>query len=455
MSSGTTQHAHEAPAAEIASFVSSLTYEDVPMDAVQIAERCFVDTVGVTLAGASEGAGETAATAMRAAGEDDGPASILGRGTSAPATGAAFVNGTAGHGLDFDDVSDGVNGHPSVTLVAPCLAVGEAVGASGQAVLAAFVAGFETECYLTAPISPDHYAAGWHATSTIGTFGAAAAAASLLDLDESRAAHAINIAASMPAGLKRNFGTMTKPMHAGQAARSGVTAAYLADDGFTADPDAIRASKGFIDLYGGTDDPDFDATHVLGEEWAIVKYGVGVKKYPCCYFTHTGITAASRLVNEHDIDVDDVAAVDVRASRGAGDALHNVDPETGLEGKFSMHYSIASAIARDRVGLAAFDDENIDDPDVQAVREKVSFETDPTVSYGSYTTTVTIETVDAESYSLTLDKPEGTHDNPLSEAELREKFLMCADRAVDREEGERLYEAINDLAAWDDVSDVL
>ncbi|MFC7157003.1 MmgE/PrpD family protein [Halomarina halobia] len=453
MSSETTHRSHEAPAAEIASFVSNLTYDGVPADAVRIAERCFVDTVGVTLAGAVEGAGETAATAMRATGEDGGPASVLGRGTTASAVGAAFVNGTAGHGLDFDDVSDGVNGHPSVTLVAPTLAVGEAVGASGRAALTAFVAGFETECYLTAPISPDHYAAGWHATSTIGTFGAAAAAASLLDLDEERTAHAINIAASMPAGLKRNFGTMTKPMHAGQAARSGVTAAYLAADGFTADYDAIRDSKGFIELYGGTDDPDFDAMHSLGDHWAITEYGVGVKKYPCCYFTHTGITAASRLMGEHDLDAEDVVAVDVLASRGAGDALHNDDPDTGLKGKFSMQYSIASAIARDRVGLAAFDDENVDDPAVQAVREKVSFDTDPTVPYGSYTTTVTIETVDG-SHSKTLDEPEGTHDNPLSEAELREKFLMCADRALDRYESERLYEAVNDLRGCGDVSDI-
>lgn len=455
MSTETTQQSNESPAQEIASFVSDLSYEDLPTNAVRIAERCFVDTVGVTLAGAVEGAGKIAATTMAAAGEVEGPATVLGQETTASVPGAAFVNGTAGHGLDFDDVSDGVNGHPSVTLVAPTLAVAEATDASGPDVLAAFTAGFEAECYLTAPISPDHYEAGWHATSTIGTFGAAAATAYLLGLNEEKTAHTLNIAASMPAGLKRNFGTMTKPMHAGQAARSGVTAAYLAAEGFTADHDAIAGQKGFFDLYGGTDDPNFGASHSLNDEWAIVEYGVGVKKYPCCYFTHTGITAAAQLVDEHGITPDEVAAVTVVASKGASDALVHKNPETGLEGKFSMHYSIASAIARDRVDLTTFDDENVDNSTVQAIREKITFEANPNLSYGSYHTEVTMETIDGESHSNVLEEPPGTHDNPLSDDELHEKFLMCADRAVSRDRGDRLYSALNELREVDNVNNII
>lgn len=441
------------PSAELASFIADLEYGDIPEEGVRLAERCFVDTVAVTVAGAVEGAGDTAARVTKTAGTA-GPARLFCHESDATLPDAAFVNGTAGHGLDFDDVGDGMSGHPSVTMVAPILAVGEAENASGEDLLAAFVAGFETQCYVAGPILPDHYEVGWHATATMGTFGAAAAIAHLLGADETEARHAINIAASMPAGLKRNFGTMTKPMHAGQAARSGVTAALLAVEGFTADPKAIIGEKGFYDLYGGVE-PDLDELFELGERWAIVEDGVGVKKYPCCYFTHSSIEAASSLAAEHDIAPEDVASVQVVSSPGAGDALHHADPETGLQGKFSMQYTVASGIARDRVGLAAFDDENVADPDVQLVREKVSFDVDESLPYGSHQTTVTIETTDGDTYVRSLEEPPGTHDDPLSEDELEEKFEMCAERALPDDVARDLYAGLNDLRTVEDTADLI
>ena len=453
MSSETERLTREAPTDELAAFVAALEYDDLPEDAVRLAERCFVDTAGVTYAGMVEGAGATAARALPPL-VGEGPVTLLGEEGSASVAGGTFINGTAGHGLDFDDVSDGMNGHPSVTLVAPTLAVGEAEGASGEDLLAAFVAGFEVECFLAQPIRPGHYEAGWHPTSTMGTFGSAAAVANLLGLDAGQTAHALNIAASMAGGLKRNFGSMTKPMHVGHATRAGVTAATLAAEGFTASHDAITGDQGFLDLFGGPEPVHMEDAHTPGESWAITEYGVGVKKYPCCYFTHTGITAASRLVEAHGIEPADVESVHVVASRGAGDALKHADPETGLEGKFSMHYTIASAIARDRVGLSAFDDGNVDDPEVQAVREKVSFEQDPDVAYGSYRTTVTIETTDGE-HSMTLDSPPGTHQDPLSDEELREKFLMCVTRATSEERAEELYEAFDSLRDLEEVRGLL
>ena len=445
----------EAPATDLASFVDTLTYEDLPPEAVRLAERCFVDTVGVTLAGATEGAGAAAAGTLEVTGATDSDrATVVGRGTRATVTDAAFANGTAGHGLDFDDVSEAMSGHPSVTMVPALLAVGEMAGATGPEVLTGFVAGFETQCYLASALAPGHYEAGWHATATLGTFGAATAAASVLDLDATATRHALNVAASMPAGLKRNFGSMTKPMHAGHAARAGVTAALLADEGFTADPAAIGGDRGFLDLYSDGEGPDRSAlaTSRLGERWALLDSGVHVKKYPCCYFTHTAITAAADLAETHDLKPADVESIDVRASLGASDALVHEDPDTGLEGKFSMHYTVASAIARDRVDLTTFDDENVGDPTVERVCERVSFDVDPTLAYSSHEATVTIDTTDGERVSRTLDAPPGTHDDPLSDAELKAKFSMCAERALDDEAAGEVYRRLNALRDQGDVA---
>ena len=453
MSSQAERRAHGVSTEALAAFVADLEYDDVPEDALRLAERCFVDTVGVTYAGMVAGAGATAARAMGPV-SGDGPVTLLGGDGTASVTGGAFINGTAGHGLDFDDVSDGVNGHPSVTLVAPLLAVGEAEGASGADLLTGFVAGFETECYLAQTIRPGHYEAGWHPTSTMGTFGSAAAVANLLGLAPDATERALNTAASMAAGLKNNFGSMTKPMHVGHAVRAGVTAATLAAEGFTSGGGAIDGEQGFLDLYSGPEPPHPEDAHDPGETWAITEFGVGVKKYPCCYFTHTGITAATRLVEEHGIEPEEVESVHVVASRGAGDALKHEDPESGLEGKFSMHYAIASAIARDRVGLAAFEDGNVDDPAVQRIRERVSFERDPDLSYGAYRTTVTIETAEGE-HSMTLDSPPGTHQDPLSDEELREKFLMCVTEAESRERAEELYEAFDSLRELEEIRGLL
>lgn len=426
---------------ELAAFVADLSYDDLPGDAVRAAERVFVDTVGVTVAGAAEGAGRTAVDLTTAI--SGGDATLVGSDATASVTDAAFANATAGHGLDFDDVTWGV-WHPSVPLVAPILALTEREGASGRAAVAAYVAGYETQVHLAEALLPAHYERGWHATATFGTFGAAAAAAVLLDLDRERTRHALNVAASMPAGLKRNFGTMTKPMHAGQAARSGVTAGLLAADGFTAAENAVGGERGFCDLYSGDAEPELDNLPALGDRWALLEDGIQVKKYPCCYFTHPAIAGTQALVAEHSIDPEDVERIEVEASQGAADALHYEDPDTGLEGKFSMEYVVACAVARDRVGLAAFDDENVDDPAVQRVRERVDFRVDPDLEYNPYHTTVRVETADG-AVERVQEKPPGTPEDPLTDTELEEKFRMCVDRATWDVDADAAYRALDTL----------
>ncbi|WP_226479736.1 MmgE/PrpD family protein [Natrinema amylolyticum] len=436
--------------ADLAAFVSSLSDDDVPDDAHRLAERAILDTVGVTLAGAGADGGEIAtATVDTGIGET----TILGRDERAPLSDAVFANATAGHALDFDDVAlAAMDGHPSVPMVAPLLAVGEREGATGRELLTAFVAGFEAQNYLSRPISPGHYEGGWHATATIGLFGAAAAVANLLGLSPERT---LSIAASMPAGLKRNFGTTTKPIHAGQAARSGTTAALLAAEGATADSRAIDGDRGFFDLYRGDGEPDLERLPDLGERWALLEDGIDVKKYPCCYYTHAAIYAAIGLAEECDLGADEIDDVVVTASRGAADALAHDDPDTGLEAKFSMPYLIGSAIARRRVGLAAFDEEAIDESAVQTVRERVSLTVDEDLPYDSNAARVAVTTRDGETDERTRERPPGTHDDPLSDEELREKFRMCAERAPGSVAVDDALAALDDLRTVSDVGDVL
>ena len=434
------------PERTLGEFVTGLTYDDIPTSARETVERAFLDTVGVTLAGAHAGAGDTTFRTDNITPDD--AATILGLTTERPATQRALHTGTASHALDYDDLAWVIDGHPSVTLVPPILALAAEANATGRDLVTAFAAGFELESAFAAPISPDHYEDGWHATATFGAFGATAAAASLLDLTTNETVHALNIAASTPAGLKRNFGSMTKPLHAGLCARSGVTAARLAAEGFTADSTAVSGDRGFWDLYGPDvrDDFTFDS-----EVWALQEHGIHVKYYPCCYFTHTSIAGTAALVDKHDLEPEDIERIQVWISQGAVDALHHADPETGLEAKFSMEYTVASAAVRDRVGLSAFDDDAIDDPLVQQVRKRVTCEVDDDLPYDSHEAYVQIDT-GADRYERLQENPPGTHDNPLTDAQLRAKFDECARRAVTEETADALAAIFTDLADCDDIA---
>ncbi|MFB6142209.1 MAG: MmgE/PrpD family protein [Halorientalis sp.] len=436
------------PTAHLAALVAETEYGDLPDDAVRPVERAFVDTVGVTLAGTDEPAARETRTAFT---DETGPATVVGTDRRAPADAAALVTATAGHALDFDDVTGEV-WHPSVTLVAPALAAGEQVGAAGRDLVTAYAVGYEVEHALGDRLLPGHYERGWHATATLGVFGATAAAASLRELDREAARHAFGIAASMPAGLKANFGTMAKPLHPGLAARSGVTAARLADAGFTAAQDAVAGEGGFLDLYAGDDGPESDGGGRPGDSWAVAD-GLRVKKYPCCYFTHAAIAATRHLAATHGIAPGDVEALHVGASAAADGALHYSDPETGLEGKFSMHHAVAAALARDRVGLDAFTDAAVADPETAALRERVTFAVDPDLPAESYRATVDVETTDGRRHTHARGPP-GTPDDPLPDAALRAKFEDCLAHGPDVAAAEA-YEALDSLRDVAAVGDLL
>ena len=412
-----------------AEFVSSV---EVPAAARAAARDAVQDTVGVALAGAGEPA---ARIVQRVARADGGPGacSVLGTELTAGPAYAALANGTAAHALDFDDMCWVSLAHPSAPLVAAGLAAGEAADASGRTLLDAYVVGFEVECALGVVMNPAHYEQGWHCTSTIGTIGAAAAAARVVGLGAEATGRALSIAASEACGLKENFGTMVKPLQGGLAARNGVLAALLARESFTASEHAIDGPQGFLVAMGSAGRDLSTALEPLGRRWEIVEGGITVKLYPSCAATHPTIDTLIDLRRDHAIDPEAVETVDVDVDPVTPTVLIHERPNTGLEGKFSLHYCAAAALAFGRVGIDTFEEEAMQAPAVARLVPRVTMRADDRLGRDSPPLTearVTVRLAGGRTLERFVRGARGYPARPASPAELDGKFTTCARRAV-------------------------
>jgi 2-methylcitrate dehydratase PrpD len=437
---------------ELARFVSSTTSEGIGAEAREQARRAVLDTLGVTLAGSREEAARIVADSVRHDGGRE-EATVLGAGFSAPAAAAALANGTAAHALDYDDVTINLRGHPSVPVFPALLALGEKLGSSGRELLNAFVLGFEVECKLGRAIGEPHYALGWHATATLGTIGAAAACSRLMRLNEAHTQAALGVAASLTSGLQQNFGTMTKPLHAGLAARNGITAVTLAARGFTAHARAIEGPSGFLHaMSGGAEIDPTAAVRGLGDPWEIVSPGIGVKLYPCCYATHRSVDAALE-VGAHMSDASEIAGIEVIVSPGTLVPLITRLPRTGLEAKFSLEYCLGAAFADGRVNLASFAEDQVARPDVLRLieRMRVREEGQPAQFPIGGIAEVAAWTAGGSEHRARVETPRGDPKNALSLDQLATKFRECASLALSPAKVERLIEAVGRL---DEASDI-
>lgn len=355
---------------ELARFASGIRYEDLPDDVRFMARQCLLDWLGVTLAGSQE----PLALMLRAEAAEEGGApraTLFGGGGKTSAGQAALVNGATGHALDFDDVLGAMTGHPTAPVAPAALALAEGRGLDGRQVIAGIVAGIEVEARIGRVLGDSHYAKGWHATGTVGAFGAAAAAANMLGLDAGQTARALGIAGTQAAGLKSMFGTMCKPLHAGKAARNGLMAATLAERGFTSRDDVLDCVQGFTDTQTETFRPEAlleepDRFHILD---TLFKY------HPACYGTHATIEACLGVAENPAFDAGDVERVEVKVPQNALRMCNIPAPETGLEAKFSLAYNVGLGLTKKATGaLDIYFDENLDRPDVHAIRETVSVE---------------------------------------------------------------------------------
>lgn len=415
---------------DLAIWITGLRLDAIPAAVLDRATASIVDTVGVTLAGVAEPAAQIASRVVAA----DGAlplASQLGTGFATSMESAAFLNGIAGHALDYDDVSFTVLGHPSVVVLPTALAVGQATGASGASVLTAYVVGVEVMAKLARTIGEDHYQRGWHATATLGTIASAAAAASLLGLEPVRVQIALSIAASSAAGLRQNFGTMTKPYHAGHANRCGINAARLAAAGFTADPTVFEGRSGFFALYGDKATGIEWLPETLGQPFALEDPGLGIKQYPCCYGTHRALDAMLGLVRETGLRASDVAQIEVDAPPGELTPLIHPRPTSGLEAKFSMEYALSAALVDGAVGLSSFRDEMVSRAPIQVLLPRIQVrawgaETGQGLAGGDGLLTVAVKTHDGQQLRREVRHARGADQLPLSLSEVVTKFRDCA-----------------------------
>lgn len=441
---------------DVAAWAAAVSIGEMPPEVRAAARAACVDTIGAILAGAPEPVTRIVADALAEDGARPAASQIGGR-LRTSAEGAALLNGTSGHALDYDDVSRSLHGHPSVVVLPAALAVAEGRRASGRALLEAYVAGVEVMATLGRVAGAGHYRAGWHATSTLGTLGAAAAAGKLLGLDAGRMAHALAIAASESSGSRRNFGTMTKPFHAGHASRCGVQAARLAERGMTGETSALEAPLGFFALFAPGAAPPESLAETLGRPYALVSPGLGVKRYPCCYATHRAAEAALELVAGHEVPAGDVARATVAVPRGALAPLIAWRPRTGLEGKFSMAYVVAACICDRRLALDTFTDAAVARPEVAELVDRVAVVEDGAIPVdenaieGGYVEVRILRRSGAELVSR-VDRPRGSPERPLGPEELADKFRDCARRVLAPPQIDRAIALLGGLEAVPDVA---
>ena len=426
----------------------------VPPEASARAATAVKDTIGVMLAGV----GEPAARIAQAMASEDGVGTCRVLGTSLQTSPelAALANGVSAHSLDYDDMCFVSLAHPSCALVPAILATGELVHARSSALLDAYVIGFELECRLGNVMNPRHYhQRGWHCTSSIGTVGAAAAAARMLGLGVQATQHALGIAASSACGLKENIGSMVKPLHAGMAARNGVMATRLAQRGFTASPHAIDGPQGYLVAMDSERDSLDAAVGDLGIRWEILHSGVTVKLYPSCAATHPPLDALIAMKRREQITADQVRAIDVEVDSMTPRLLIHPDPVTGLEAKFSMPFCAAAAIVYDRIGIDTFDVDHIRNPTVQALMKHVSLRANEEFDKGAplARARVSVYLRDERVVSLAVDGARG-YPGRLTNEELATKFAGCATRTLSESAANAAWAALISLDAITDVREL-
>ena len=431
----------------LAEGLGAYRFAGLPEAVRTVARHCLLDWLGVAIAGSREPVSTILAdelcldSTVEAApgGCTVSGCTVIGTASSASPHDAAAVNGTAGHALDFDDVLTPMSGHPSAPVIPAALALAERMDAGGDAFLAAVVAGIETEARIGMAVAPGHYDAGFHATGTVGAFGAAAACASLLDLGADRASAALGIAGTQAAGLKSQFGTMCKPLHAGKAAANGLLAATLAARGFTSAPDVLERAQGFAATQTTTFDPEA-GMDPPGRPWRIRE--VLFKVHAACFFTHASIEALLAMHREVGLRPSEVDSVTLRVPIGHLAACDIAAPATPLEGKFSLRFTSALALVRGTAGEADFTAAAVRDPELVAVRDRVRVI--PVADLSPHVSQVEVALADGRRLAREVDmeRPAGDDDLADQERRLAGKFRTLVAPILGAGRADELVEAV-------------
>ncbi len=431
----------------LADYTMALRFEDLPEATVEVAKHCLLDWIGVTLAGLNEPL--TQILIAQIAADGGAPqATLIGDGRKVNLAQAALINGSASHALDFDDVQQRLHGHPSAPVAPVVLALAELNGASGRDVLTAFVAGVEAECRINVFMGEGHYERGWHSTATIGAFGGAVGASRMLGFDGAACALAMGVAGTQAAGLRSMFGTMCKPLHAGKAAQNGLFAAQLVERGFTSRPDVLERPLGFAATQ--SDAPNIPAALAgLGEGFEVQQ--VLFKYHAACHGVHATIEALQAIQARSQIDPADIERVEVAVQSEYMNICGIDTPATGLEGKFSLRFCAALALAgADTARSEVYSDENVKNPKLVALLKKVSIHPKPEMRLK--VADVTVHTKGGVIHRGSYDA--GVPDRDLNRqwTKLAAKFQSCAEPVLGKEKTAQTIEAVRTLETSLDIS---
>lgn len=429
----------------VAAFVSELDLKTVPPVAIERARLAFVDTVGVMLAGSQLPASAIVCEMVQS--EGAAPAvSMVGRSLLTSPQLAALANGVASHAMDFD--LSYLMGQPVASLIPALLPVAEQVGASSGELIAAFIVGFEIASRL-ARANPAHSSVGgWHAVSSIGVIATAAACARLMRAPASKIPSIVGISVSMAGGVPVNFGTMTKPLHAGLAARNAIIAATLGRTGFTASAAALEGRNGYFNAFGRGLDQSWDVFHELGHAYDLAKHGFTVKRYPCGGLAHTAIDAALEIREALGPRVADVSEVKVGITKFAARNISVEYPRSVESAKFSAPFLIAYTLVHGAPMISAFTEQAIDDERVRALARSVSAAIDP--SFGDpieipLPSRIKVTLADGQTIERVKDYAVGSPALPMSNVQIKEKFVDCATKAVGKERAANIHAALSSL----------
>lgn len=417
--------------ADAAAFVSTLTFDDLPQDAVRVATLGFTDTIAALLAGRVESVTRATEKYLAQTATPGGPVvtrALLGA-SEYQAEHSALLDAVAAHALDYDDYA--FANHPSSIMVPAILAAAQIVGSDGPAMITAYAAGYEVWAEVMAR-EPDHlHSKGWHPTATFGPLGAAAAVASLLGLSATETSHALGLATSYGGGVMENFGSMTKPYHAGRAAEAGMRCCFLAQSGMTASPTAIEGPKGLLAALSPDRNADLTRKAKFGTFWHIGKSGLNIKKYPTIGASQRIIDGILGLSGRDDFDLDAIKTIRPRVSEKYAMLMNNPDPSSASEAKFSLAYACAAALRFGTVSLATLSDDALADPLLRSLISKVEVdavdEYDPDYPIPApYDMTTVVFNDGTEVQTEKVRRATGHTDLPLTSEQLEAKFMDCS-----------------------------
>lgn len=451
----------------VISFIEETGFTDIPDEALTIGKRCLIDGLGLFVAGSDH---ETTKILAAMASEQGGreEALLLGQGeTRVPAGLAARVMGTSGHAHDWDDSQvskdpDHVYGlltHPTIpSLTATLVMAQRQRGVTGEQFMTAFLVGFEVECKISEWMYSQHYKRGFHSSGTVGTFGAYAAAAKILGLKGDQLRNGLGITASFAAGIRCNFGTMTKPLHVGRASENGVTAAIMASNGYTADKHALDGPWGYFAVQGGgVTVPKLEAEG-FGSPWTIIEPGVSIKPYPCGVLTHPTIDLMLKLVLENDIQPGDIEKVIISAGSNILNPIRYPVATNHLEAKFSLQAVLSMVALNRKAGKLEFEDGFVQGEAMQAMQRRMETRFDPDIEakgFDKMRSTIHIHLTDGSTVSGDADERyRGGPENPMTDEQLKDKVRSCCEGVLSDERVETMINEALGILGMTDAADL-